>query len=199
MRKRLLTIGLATLMAISITDCGGNSKKDESKSTTTTAKKLTTEEKIKKLKGQPVDKTIKKLKQYGYKGEYSADGVDFTDFIDDFKDDYLTGKVEIDKDSKTVKIELVLASNKKAKSDEKNLESKLEKGASWTAVKHYGEDKYGKDFKLHYLKGKITESMDDKNTWFLKAECTLNGEKKTCEAKVSGLTDNPTVKSFDIY
>ena len=117
MRKRLLTIGLATLMAISITACGGNSKKDESKSTTTTAKKLTTEEKIKKLKGQPVDKTIKKLKQYGYKGEYSADGVDFTDFIDDFKDDYLTGKVEIDKDSKTVKIELVLASNKKAKSD----------------------------------------------------------------------------------
>ena len=60
MRKRLLTIGLATLMAISITACGGNSKKDESKSTTTTAKKLTTEEKIKKLKGQPVDKTIKK-------------------------------------------------------------------------------------------------------------------------------------------
>ena len=49
MRKRLLTIGLATLMAISITACGGNSKKDESKSTTTTAKKLTTEEKIKKL------------------------------------------------------------------------------------------------------------------------------------------------------
>lgn len=199
MRKRLLTIGLATLMAISITACGGNSKKDESKSTTTTAKKLTTEEKIKKLKGQPVDKTIKKLKQYGYKGEYSADGVDFTDFIDDFKDDYLTGKMEIDNDSKTVKIELVLASNKKAKSDEKNLESKLEKGASWNAVKHYGEDKYGKDFKLHYLKGKITESMDDKNTWFLKAECTLNGEKKTCEAKVSGSTDNPTVKSFDIY
>ena len=38
MRKRLLTIGLATLMAISITACGGNSKKDESKSTTTTAK-----------------------------------------------------------------------------------------------------------------------------------------------------------------
>ena len=27
MRKRLLTIGLATLMAISITACGGNSKK----------------------------------------------------------------------------------------------------------------------------------------------------------------------------
>ena len=49
MRKRLLTIGLATLMAISITACGGNSKKDDSKSTTTTAKKLTTEEKIKKL------------------------------------------------------------------------------------------------------------------------------------------------------
>ena len=41
--------------------------------------------------------------------------------------------------------------------------------------------------------------MDDKNTWFLKAECTLNGEKKTCKAKVSGSTDNPTVKSFDIY
>lgn len=41
--------------------------------------------------------------------------------------------------------------------------------------------------------------MADEDTWFLKATCTVNGEDKTCEAKVTGTTDAPEVIFFDVY
>lgn len=71
MRKRLLTLGLAAVMALSLTACGGESKKSttEAKKTTekttakkTTAKKVTTEattaakSKKKKSKGKDITK-----------------------------------------------------------------------------------------------------------------------------------------------
>lgn len=58
---------------------------------------------------------------------------------------------------------------------------------------------YGKSFDLNYLTGKIDASANDENTWFLKAECSIDGTKKTCEAKVTGTTSNAEVISFDVY
>ncbi|MDD4371900.1 MAG: hypothetical protein PHD56_12630 [Anaerostipes sp.] len=200
MRKRALTLRLLTIMAVSMTAC--SSKKNITSKTTeksTKVSKETTEDKLKKLKGRPLADTIKEIKKLGYKGTYFADGVDFTDFIDDMKDDYTTGTIEINKDKKIIKVTLVLTSNLDDKKSEDALRKKLEAGSAWISVKKYGESKYGTKFKLHYLKDKLAENVDSKDTWFLKAGCTIDGIDKTCEAKVTGTTDDPKVTSFDVY
>ena len=43
------------------------------------------------------------------------------------------------------------------------------------------------------------EYAEDENTWFLKAECSVDGVKMTCEAKVTGTTEAPEVLAFDVY
>ncbi|MDD3746981.1 MAG: hypothetical protein PHD70_10980 [Anaerostipes sp.] len=200
MRKKVLTLGLLTIMAVSMTAC--SSKKNTTSKTTEKSTKIakeTTEDKLKKLKGRPLADTITEIKKLGYKGTYFADGVDFTDFIDDMKDDYTTGTLEINKDKKIIKVTLVLTSNSDEKKSEEALRKKLETGSAWISVKKYGESKYGTKFKLHYLKDKLAEDVDGKDTWFLKAGCTIDGIDKTCEAKVTGTTDDPKVTSFDVY
>lgn len=207
MRKRLLTTGLAVLMAASITACGGKPDTKEKSEKITESTKKATEKSTEKteadelaaLSGTPLTDAMKTIKKLGYKATYYADGEDFTDFIDDLKDDYTTGDLKINEDAKTVDITLVLTSNIKADKEQKELAKKLNIGTAWNTAEKYGRKKYGKDFDLKYLTGKIAENADNKNTWFLKAECTLNGEKKTCEAKITGSTDNPKIKSFDVY
>ena len=167
--------------------------------TTNTETKVDDKTLLKSYEGTPLPLFMDKVSQLGYKATYLADGVDFTDFIDAMKEDYITGELTIDTSKKTVTVDLVLASSVDLAGKEAALKEKLELGSSWIAAKEYGIDKYGSSFELNYLVGKIDESLYDENTWFLKAECKVNGQKKTCEARVTGTTANPEVVFFDIY
>ena len=195
MRKKILVLGLATVMAFSFTACGGDKEPAKQE---TEAKKSDTD-KLNELKGNDLSESMKTIEDMGYKATYQADGVDFTDFIDDVKDDYLVGDMEVNEKEKTVVVNLDLASNKEAEDMEKALKKKLEVGSAWAAAEKYGQEEYGDEFDLNYLTGNIDDSAYDEDTWFLKAECEVGGEEKTCEAKVTGTTDNPEVVSFDVY
>lgn len=195
MRKKILVLGLATVMAFSFTACGGDKEPTKQE---TEAKKSDTD-KLNALKGSDLSEAMKTIKDMGYKATYQADGVDFTDFIDDVKDDYLAGDMEVNEKEKTVVVNLDLASNKEAEDMEEALKKKLDVGNAWAAAEKYGQKEYGDDFDLNYLTGKIDDSAYDEDTWFLKAECEVGGEEKTCEAKVTGTTENPEVVSFDVY
>lgn len=167
--------------------------------TTNTETKVDDKTLLESYEGTPLPLFMDKVSQLGYKATYLADGVDFTDFIDAMKEDYITGELTIDTSKKTVTVDLVLASSVDLAGKEAALKEKLELGSSWIAAKEYGIDKYGSSFELNYLVGKIDESLYDENTWFLKAECKVNGQKKICEARVTGTTANPEVVFFDIY
>lgn len=203
MRKRIFALGLSILMATSITACGGNNDSEMTEKTTeakkTEAKKDSVEEQLKALEGTPLTEAMDKIKELGYTGKYYADGEDFTDFIDSLKDDYTTGEVKVDTDSKEVEVTLELTSNIKADDAKDALSEKFYVGDAWTAASKYGQQEYGDGFELHYLKGKIAEEAQDENTWFLKAECTLDGEDMTCEATVTGTSENPEVTEFNVY
>lgn len=161
--------------------------------------KKTDTEKLKELTGKSLTKAMKRIKKMGYKATYLADGVDFTEFIDSVKDDYTTGSIKVDEDSKTVEVTLALTANLEDAEAEKELAKKLEIGSAWGAAEKYGKSEFGKSFDLNYLVGKIAEYADDENTWFLKAECEVNGVDMICEAKVTGTTDDPEVVFFDVY
>lgn len=52
--------------------------------------------------------------------------------------------------------------------------------------------------------GMTVEEAQDGDTWYLKAGCTVTNEygveiKATCEAKVTGTTNNPEVIDFNVY
>ena len=181
------------------TDNNGSADSTTNDETTNTETKVDDKTLLESYEGTPLPLFMDKVSQLGYKATYLADGVDFTDFIDAMKEDYITGELTIDTSKKTVTVDLVLASSVDLAGKEAALKEKLELGSSWIAAKEYGIDKYGSSFELNYLVGKIDESLYDENTWFLKAECKVNGQKKTCEARVTGTTANPEVVFFDIY
>lgn len=133
-----------------------------------------------------------------YTATYLADGIDFTDFISSLVDDYLVGGLTEDPDEKTVVVDLLLKTNSYHEEVEKELREKLEPFAAWVAVEEYCQAEHGV-FELHYLTGKIEEYAEDESTWFLKAECTIGGIDKICEAKVTGTTDAPELVSLDVY
>lgn len=158
---------------------------------------------LESYKGTSLPLFMDKVSQLGYKATYFNQGVDYTEILEFYtKEDcksFLIGEVNADPSTKTVTVDLVLASSAELAEKEAALKEKLELGSSWIAAKEYGIDKYGSSFELNYLVGKIDESLYDENTWFLKAECKVNGQKKTCEARVTGTTANPEVVFFDIY
>lgn len=85
------------------------------------------------------------------------------------------------------------------------LNHKLDSNVAWQAVKSYGNEQYIYGFKLHYIKGKLAETVENNDTWFLKAYCDVadvNGiwiKNLICEARVSGSTQNPSVDYFEVY
>lgn len=147
---------------------------------------------------KPLTEFMAAVEEVGYTATYLADGVDFTEFIESVAEDYLVGGLTEDPVEKTVVVNLLLKSNADHEDAENKLSGKLEPVSAWVAVKEYGEAEFG-DFEIHYLIGKIEEYAEDENTWFLKAECTVSGVEKVCEAKVTGTTAAPEVVSFDVY
>lgn len=216
MKKKILTAMIAAAMLAMLTACGSSG--DADKTASSDAKQQTSqisentkqesdntvelssdEEALAALTGTPLSDAMTKISDLGYKATYYADGVDFTEFIDDVKDDYTTGDIKVNTVDKTVDVTLELTSNLQLKDAEKALSEKLSVGAAWGAAEKYGKAQYGDSFDLNYLTGKIAATAEDENTWYLKAECKANGKDATCEAKVSGTTGSPEIVSFDVY
>lgn len=187
-KKRFLALVAVMVLSLMLAACGGSTEAESE-----------APHELEAYKGKPLTETMQKIDELGYTATYLADGVDFTDFIDDLKEDYSTGDMVIDEDAKTVEVDLVLASNVELEEQEAALEEKLEIGSAWAAVEDYGNDEYGGEFDLNYLTGNIEQSAEDENTWYLKATCEIKKDEKTCEAKVTGTTDNPEVIFFDVY
>lgn len=79
------------------------------------------------------------------------------------------------------------------------LTKKLTLTAAWDAVASYGKQEYT-EFAVRNMPGQpVDEVVEDANTWSLTAPCTVDGESMTCEAKVTGTTENPEVLSFKVY
>lgn len=216
MKKKILTAMIAAALLAMLTACGSSG--DADKTASSDAKQQTSqtsentkqesdntvelssdEEALAALTGTPLSDAMTKISDLGYKATYYADGVDFTEFIDDVKDDYTTGDIKVNTADKTVDVTLELTSNLQLKDAEKALSEKLSVGAAWGAAEKYGKAQYGDSFDLNYLTGKIVATAEDENTWYLKAECKANGKDATCEAKVSGTTGSPEIVSFDVY
>lgn len=216
MKKKILTAMIAAALLAMLTACGSSG--DTDKTASSDAKQQTSqisentkqesdntvelssdEEALAALTGTPLSDAMAKISDLGYKATYYADGVDFTEFIDDVKDDYTTGDIKVNTADKTVDVTLELTSNLQLKDAEKALSEKLSVGAAWGAAEKYGKAQYGHSFDLNYLTGKIAATAEDENTWYLKAECKANGKDATCEAKVSGTTGSPEIVSFDVY
>lgn len=215
MKKKILTAMIAATLLAMLTACGSgsdgadNAASDDAKQQTAQASEntdqtatieLSSDEKtLAALTGTPLTDAMAKISELGYKATYYADGVDFTEFIDDVKDDYTTGNIKVNTTDKTVDVTLELTSNLQLEDAEKALAEKLSVGAAWEAAEKYGKAQYGDSFDLNYLTGKIAATVEDENTWYLKAECKSNGKDATCEAKVSGTTGSPEIVSFDVY
>lgn len=165
-----------------------------------------------------IGKTIKELTSFleelGYTATYTAEntGDDFTEWI-------LSGDLEIQEifivtnfqniDEKAHTVEVMMLGKDTIKDREEkiamkeSLEEKLGADVAWAAVKQYGEQNY-QSFKLHTITGVLAESVEDENTWFLKAYCDVkvSGEKiknLTCEARVTGTEAKPEVIDFIVY
>ncbi len=156
------------------------------------------------------DKFVKKslvelmarVDELGYTATYFNQGVDFTEILAFYTEEdcksLLVVSIDEDPFAKTVVVNLLPGSFVENEDAENALRNKLEIGSAWNAVEDYGKDEFG-EFELHYLTGKIAEYADDKDTWFLKAECTFYGIEMVCEAKVTGTTETPNVIEFEIY
>jgi hypothetical protein len=84
------------------------------------------------------------------------------------------------------------------------LQAKLDVAHAWQAVESYGEREFPSGFDLQWWIGKLAETAEDENTWFLKATCRLRIDGRwvsgyTAEARVTGTTDSPRVTYFVVY
>ena len=228
MKKIIAAFLITSMMILSLTACGDSTEATTADTAETTTEEVTAEDNVDvpaeevaveetpaeeevtepataevnpltEYIGKPLTEFMENVSESEYTATYFADDVDFTDFIDLMKDDYTVGGLDINETDKTVEVTLVLTSNIEAAEDLTALNEKLEEGAAWIATENYGQAEYGEDFDLNYLIGKIYAGLEDENTWFLKAECTLYGVDMTCEAKVTGTTNAPEVIFFDIY
>lgn len=157
-----------------------------------------------------------KLTELGYTISYfhQNSGLDMTtDISAAYTDDDLTNWTVTDIKSFNANdktIELIIntneniAANAAASATRETLENKLSAGAAWDVTEAYGKSQYSYGFKLHYIMGKLAEEAVDENTWFLKASCTVTNEynaklEATCEATVTGTSDNPQITNFIVY
>ena len=227
MKKKIVAMMLASVMACGLWACGGSgeksedsakqeevkkekkaeeAKKSEEAKKAEEAKKIAKEEQetLESYSEKPVSDFMKKSNELGYTVKYEDDGVDFTDLITDMSGDYSVDSVKVDTEKKEAYVELIANSVFQTKKMTDSLNDKLPAANCWVAAKNYGESQFPYGFKLHYLMGKIAEEAHDENTWYLKAECTVTNmfgaeADGTCEALVTGTKDSPQVTSFNVY
>ena len=211
--KNLIVLVCFVAVVGSVFSCGSDkeepAKKEETQATTQAAADTQEEASTEaafdftSLEGKNLTKAMKEIKKTGYEAKYYADGVDFTEFIDDMKDDYVVDKITENGDN-TIDVDIITKDSAKNAEAREKLENNLEVGTAWITAENYGEELYPYGFELHYLMGVIAEEAEDENTWFLKAECTVTNQygaemDATCEAKVTGTTDSPEVTYFEVY
>lgn len=175
----------------------------------------TEESRIKALVGKNVNEAKSVISSLKYTATYLHENTmeDFTSMMgyeeEGELNNWLIRKVQsLDSENKTVTFYVNHTENIARMEQEdrqrKQLEEKLDPVDAWEAAQNYGKQQYPYGFKLHYLVGRLAESPADDNTWFLKATCTVENQygnkyDATCEAKVTGTSDNPRVISFNVY
>lgn len=140
------------------------------------------------------------IQQSGYTATYTADksNADFTESVRTDEETresfYIIDIIEINSSTKTIEFKITSAYNYDLVQ-----KSELDAVDAWVETEMYGKSQYTK-FKLHYLTGKISESLEAENTWYLLAECDVNGEKGYyCESRVTGTPENPEIIYFNVY
>ena len=161
-------------------------------------------ERLEALKGKTVAEAIKTVGEMGYTATYkNRVGTDMTPYAEEYGDCKVT-KVDVSSQNKSVDVYFITAQEEADMEVREKLEAKLDSTAAWQCVERYGKNVYPYGFKLHYLVGRLNEEAVDENTWFLRAECTIenafgNKRKGICDATVTGTTDHPLVVSFECY
>lgn len=179
-----------------------------------------TENKIAELKGQSYTTAYDELSAMGYtiKWVHSASDQDFTETVElsiaspDPEFDLpwvIVDYKSLDTKKKTVTLTINTQENldsaAAANAMAQALQEKLDVSAAWVAAESYGKSQYPYGFKLKDIMGRLAETPEDENTWFLKATCDVTNEygakikDAVCEAKVTGTTDNPQVIYFIVY
>ncbi len=167
---------------------------------------------VKSLVGSSSSDAQSKLSALGYTVTYKH-AVSLIDYTDEVKSDdiqwVITKYDSFNYSKKTVTLYVNTQTNidaQTAKSaQESALNSKLSSSAAWSEAKDYGKLQYPYGFDLHNIVGLLAQTAVDDNTWFLKATCDVTnsfGAKQkdlTCEAKVTGTTNNPQIISFIVY
>ena len=173
--------------------------------------------KVPDVTGQSVTRAEEILEDAGYTNiTYHADDAASSDLEelgytkDIFADWIVTDQLPSaeDKAAKDEEIALTCKSSSVIEQEEdyiaqkEALEEKLSGASALTAVQHYGEDQYPYGFDLHML-GTETVAVDA-DTWHLTATCDVTNEygieaEMTCEALVTGTTEQPTVEDFTVY
>jgi len=172
------------------------------------------------LTGQPYTTAYETLGQLGLTGKWihSTSRQDFTESVKlsvenpdpEFEVPWIiVGYENLNVQNMTVTILINTQENldSKAAADsmESTLKAKLDPVDAWIAAEDYGASQYPYGFKLHYMVGKLAETAEDENTWFLKATCDVTNQygattkDMVCEAMVTGTSDNPQVVSFIVY
>lgn len=169
------------------------------------------QEQLNKLIGMPFTDAKLQIESMGYSVSYIDEAMkDVIEALpeENKKEWEITEVGDIDADSKTLPIGVtassVVATNKAIEEQRNALKEKLDATAAWIAAEKYGEQEYPYGFELKYILGKIAEDPLDENTWSLKAECKVTNEfnaslKMTCEAYVTGTTENPEITKFEVY
>lgn len=210
--KRLTVLAVVAVLMISMTACGSSEPAPaatEAPTPTVATTEAPTEaptepvtNQLEKFVKKPLVELMARIDELGYTATYFNQGVDFTEILAFYTEEdcksLLVVSIDEDPFAKTVVVDLLPESFVENEDAENALRNKLEIGSAWNAVEDYGKDEFG-EFELHYLTGKIEEYADDKDTWFLKAECTFYGIEMVCEAKVTGTTAAPNVIEFEIY
>lgn len=153
----------------------------------------------------------------GYSINYTHEvtEMDFTNYFDGYTDEQIneqgwiiTDIKDIDEKAKEIDLYINTKENidrlQNKKSQEETLMKNFDPAVAMASLEQYGKDMYGSSFKLHMIIGVIAETAVDENTWFMKYKCQYkdkNGTKveKTCEGKIKGPEDNPTVYDFSVY
>lgn len=207
MRKRIVTLMLAGMMALSMTACGNDSKKENKKE----IKEIDTNaEKLSNMIGENLFDGINAAKEYNFtvKCVSASSGNDMTDYINESDENEIKSYEITDSlavgGSKSVTFTIANDIDKDNLELKETLSKKLDNGHAWLAVKEYGESQYTNGFDLDYIAGRISEDAVDENTWFLKATCEVTGvdgtsAEMTCEAHVSGTNESPEIVDFTVY
>lgn len=184
-KRKLLCLGLIAVLLFSFTACNSAEKKEAEENKAN----------LEAVVDKPLTDAMKVIEETGYDPTYLVDDVDF---IDTVKEDYFVDSVDVNTDEKTVEVNIVSKLVKKQGKTEDKLEKKLPVAKAWVAVKNYGKEKYGDDFKVHFGTGLIDQEALDENTWRLAAYCDVNGNEKTCKAEVTISGDTIEVTYFEV-